>query len=442
MIHLTSLYLGNRFFGWLAGLVVLAAVSFWYGFLFWLTVGGLLALVLAVGYDGYRLYSAAQGLTAERRPPRLFSLGDALDVQIVLHHTAAYPLHLTIIDELPFQFQLRDHELKLQLRGGEQRTVRYPLRPLSRGAYPFGNLNVFLMTGWRLVERRLVVPQEQTVAVYPSVVQMRQFSLRGRETALTGGRRRPRPVTKSYEFDQIKDYVRGDDLRSVNWKATARRGELMVNRYVVERAQRIYCVIDKGRTMLMPFGGLSLLDYAINASLALSNVVLQREDRAGLITFSDKLGDVLPADSRPQQLNRILETLYRQEQREGESDYQLLYYATRRFLPARSLLLLFTNFESSYALDRVLPALRRIGRHHALVIVLFINTEVAELLQETTLDIGTVYRKNTARRYLQERQLMAARLRQNGLSVVLTAPAELTGKVIDKYLEVKAGRGI
>ena len=82
----------------------------------------------------------------------------------------------------------------------------------------------------------------------------------------------------------------------------------MVNKYEIERAQRIYCVIDKSRTMLMPFAGLSLLDYAINASLALSSVILKREDRAGLITFSDKLGDVLTADGKPDQLRRILET--------------------------------------------------------------------------------------------------------------------------------------
>ena len=176
----------------------------------------------------------------------------------------------------------------------------------------------------------------------------------------------------------------------------------MVNKYEIERAQRIYTVIDKSRTMLMPFGGLSLLDYAINASLALSSVILNREDRAGLITFSDKLGDVLTADGKPDQLRRILETLYRQEEREGESDYDLLYYATRRFLPGRSLLLLFTNFESNYALDRVLPILRRIARNHSLVVILFENTEIADLLGERTSDVEDVYLKSTARRYLQE----------------------------------------
>ena len=442
VIHLTYLFLGNRFFAGLGVIVMLGVVSFWYAALFWPTVVLLVGLLSATAYDALLLYRAARGFSAVRQPPKVFSLGDELTVRLLLENTAPRALSLVVTDELPYQLQQRDHALPLQIGAGEQRIVEYMVRPTSRGEYAFGSLNVFLMTRWRLAERRLEVPQAQTVAVYPSIVQMKRFSLRARETVLAGGQRRPRPVTKSYEFDQIKEYVRGDDLRSVNWRATARRGELMVNKYVVERAQRIYCVIDKSRTMLMPFGGLSLLDYAINASLALSNVILRRDDRAGLLTFSDKLGDVLTADNKPDQLSRILETLYRQEEREGESDYELLYYATRRFLPGRSLLILFTNFESNYALDRVLPTLRRIGRNHVLVIVLFENTEIADLLEGATAGVEDVYLKSTARRYLQERQLMAARLRQNGLKVVLTAPEELTGSVISKYLEVKAGGSI
>ena len=314
--------------------------------------------------------------------------------------------------------------------------------PLPGACTASANLNVFLQTEWRLAERRLEVEQAQDVAVYPSIVQMKQFSLGNRAAVPASGSRRPRPVAKSYEFDQIKEYVRGDDLRSVNWKATARRGGVMVNQYEVERAQRIYCVIDKGRTMRMPFGGLSLLDHAINAALALSNVVLRQQDRAGLLTFSDKLGDVLVADSKADQLHRILETLYRQKGREGESDYDLLYYATRRFLPGRSLLLLFTNFESNYALDRVLPILRRIARNHTLLVILFENTEIADLLHTPTPDVESVYLKGTARRYLQERQLMAARLRQNGVHVVLTRPEALTGAVITQYLNLKGKGGI
>ncbi|CAH0999006.1 hypothetical protein LEM8419_00299 [Neolewinella maritima] len=440
MNHLSALYLGSRFFLGLAVVSTLSAIGFWYPGAFWLSTVLLGVLLLLVVYDTYLLHSAAKSLTATRQPPPVFSLGDEMQVHLSLHNAGSHDLWLTLIDELPEQLQRRDHHISVSIAAGAMLTTSYGLRPTQRGVHSFGALQLFLRSALGLVERRVAVPLAQSVAVYPSIVQMKQFAARGHETVRTGGRRRPRPVAKSYEFDQIKDYVRGDDLRSVNWKASARRGELMVNTYVVERAQRIYCVIDKSRSMLMPFAGLSLLDYAINASLAVSNVVLRRDDRAGLITFSDKLGDVLTADSKPDQLRRILETLYRQQEREGESDYDLLYYATRRFLPARSMLLLFTNFESNNALDRVLPVLRRIGRNHALVVILFQNTEITELLEPPAASIEEVYRKSTARRYVQERELMAARLRQNGIQVVLTRPEDLTGATISKYLELK-GRG-
>ncbi|WP_232830077.1 DUF58 domain-containing protein [Lewinella sp. IMCC34191] len=434
---MSNIYLGNRFFFTLGGVAVLSALGFYYTFLFPVAVGAAILLLAATCYDLYRLYRITDLVTATRKLPSVLSLGDDLRVSIELINGGKAPLRAVITDELPDQLQVRDQRIPLALPARSRRTVSYPLRPLNRGVHRFGNLHVFLQTAWRLVERRLVARVPEEVAVYPSIVQMKKFSLEARAATPLGGSRQPRPVARSYEFDQIKEYVKGDDLRSVNWKATARRGQVMVNQYETERAQRIYSIIDKGRTMLMPFGGLSLLDYAINASLALSRVILDGQDRAGLITFSDKLGDVVPADSKPDQLHRILETLYRQQEREGESDYDLLYYATRRFLPGRSLLLLFTNFESNYALDRVMPVLKRIARHHSLVVILFENTEVAALLDESTPDVGSVYRKSTARRYLQERQLMALRLRRNGIRVVLTPPEQLTGQAINEYLRVK-----
>ena len=441
LTHLRNLYLGNRFFGVLAVAVVVSALGFQFPPLFYAAVVLVIVLLGLTAADALRLYRQSSRITGWRNPPQVLSLGDEMRVGIRIRHGGSADLRVTVTDELPHQLQERDHRIPANLPAGRETELDYAIRPLSRGEYVFGNLNLFLRTRYGLAERRLVLPLAQTVAVYPSIVQMRQFQLNAYVPGSGGSRRQPRPVTKSYEFDQIKEYVRGDDLRSINWKATARRGDIMVNRYEAERSQRIYCLIDKGRTMLMPFDGLSLLDYAINASLALSRVVLDRQDRAGLITFADKLGDIVPADHKSDQLRRIMDTLYRQREREGESDFDLLYYVTRRFLPGRSLLLLFTNFESNYALDRVLPVLRYVARSHRLVVVFFENTEVAALLHEAVPDIDAIYRQHTARRYVQERQLMALRLRRNGIAVILTRPEDLTGTVIERYAELKS-RGI
>ena len=442
LTHLRNLFPADRFFLGLVAVSVLSAVGFWQRPLFYLAILLLGGLLVGFVVDARRLYRLAAGVSGQRTTPRAFSLGDALDVRIRLHNAAAATAYATVTDEQPVQLQVRGQRLAVELPPGEARELRYAVLPRTRGDYAFGRINVFLRTDWRLVERRLRLGAEQTVPVYPSIVQMQQFALRARTHVPAPGSRRLRRLTRSYEFDQIKEYVRGDDFRSINWRATGRRNELMVNQYEEERAQRVFCVIDKGRTMLMPFGGLSLLDYAINASLALSKVVLDRDDRAGLVTFADRIGTVLPADSKPDQLRRILGALYREEERPVESDYDLLYYASRRLVGGRSLFLLFSNFESNYALDRTLPGLRRIARTHRLVVVLFENTEVAALLDPAPVtNAEDVYLRSTARGFLQDRRLMAARLRRNGIQVILTRPEELTGAVVERYLALKA-RGI
>jgi uncharacterized protein (DUF58 family) len=152
-------------------------------------------------------------------------------------------------------------------------TAEYPLRPVSRGVYAFGCTNVFLRSELKLIERRLRFGKKEEVAVYPSIIQMRKYELRAmRQIANEAGIKKMRRIGHSYEFEQIKNYVQGDDFRSINWKASGRRASLMVNQYEDEKSQQVYCIIDKSRAMRMPFEGLSLMDYAINTSLAISNI--------------------------------------------------------------------------------------------------------------------------------------------------------------------------
>jgi hypothetical protein len=234
------------------------------------------------------------------------------------------------LTRLPVQFQQRDFEYRLALKPGEEAQLVYHLRPVERGRYAFGVINLFLSSRLGLLERRIPVAAAVEVPVYPSILQMRQLELRALDRiAQQPGIKKIRRIGHSYEFEQIKNYVRGDDYRSVNWKASSRRGALMVNQYEDERSQQIYCVIDKSRVMKMPFEGLSLMDYAINSCLAISNIALKKYDRAGLITFSDKIGATVKADSKAKQLNKLLDALYKEQERPVEANYELLYYAAR-----------------------------------------------------------------------------------------------------------------
>src|SRR5690606_13538878 len=190
-----------------------------------------------------------------------------------------------------------------------------------------------------------------------------------------------------------KEYVQGDDLRTLNWKATAKKNQLMVNQFQDEKSQPVYSVIDKGRVMKMPFEGLSLLDYAVNATLVISNVVLKKQDKAGMFTFSKKVENIVVAERRNSQMGLILETLYNIETDFFESDFGRLYGDIKRNIPQRSLLLLFTNFETLDGLHRQLPYLKGIAKNHLLVTVFFKNTELNQLIDKPAGNIQQVYDK-------------------------------------------------
>jgi len=437
-----QLFLPNRFFWVLGALVVLFVVSFWLPPLFPVAQAVFVLFLAALLLDGILLYSNTTQINAQRVLPKVFGLGDENEVAVQLDSATSFPLSVTLIDELPVQFQRRDFERFLRLPANDSASIAYSLRPVERGEYTFGQINLFLSTPLGLLQRRLQFGAEEAVPVYPSILQMKQLELRAFDRiAQYQGIKKIRRIGHSYEFEQIKNYVRGDDYRSINWKASSRRNTLMVNQYEDERAQQIYSVIDKSRVMKMPFGGLSLMDYAINASLAISNVALQKYDRAGLITFSDKVGAAVKSDSKPTQLNKILLALYKEQERPVEANYELLYYAARKLIKGRSLLLLYTNFESRFALERVLPILRRINRLHLLVVVFFENTEIRQFVEEEADTLEGIYQKTVARKFLNEKQQMVQMLRQYGIQSVLTRPEDLSINTVNKYLELKS-RGL
>lgn len=372
------------------------------------------------------------------------SNGDKNEITLHVKNGYNFFMNVMLIDELPVQLQERNFNIRKGFKGRQQLTFHYMITPAERGEYSFGNIILFFTSFFGLFSRRFIIPAEKTVSVYPSFMQMRKYQLVSRTTpAGEHGNHRMRKIGQSMEFEQIKDYVTGDDIRSINWKATARRGGLlMVNNYVDEKSQQVYCIIDKGRLMKMPFNGLSLLDYAINATLALSNVCLQKQDRVGLLSFSNKLTTLIAADRKPVQRENILRALYKEQTAFLESDYELLYMQIRNKIKQRSLLVLYTNFESVSGLKRQVNYLRSIARHHLLMVIFFENTELNKLAYADALSLEDVYIKTVAEKFMFEKKLVVKELQKYGILAVLTTPQNLTINSINKYLELKARQAV
>lgn len=434
-----SLFLNSRLFiavGITASLFILA--FFYGGFLeaaqisFWL-------LCILFALDMLILYSRSNGIEGNRFTPERFSNGDQNPIQISLKNNYPFQVHLEIIDEVPFQFQLRDLQFRVQMNGEATRNIQYSLRPTERGEYHFGALNVFVSSPIGFVKRRYSLDEACNVPTYPSFLQMRKYQLMAVSNRLMDvGVKKIRRLGHSTAFEQIKEYVRGDDYRTVNWKATARSNKLMVNQYADEKSQSVYCLIDKSRAMKMPFEGMTLLDYAINATLVMANIAIYKQDKAGLIAFAEKVSTQVPASSRAIQMSRLQEALYNQQTQFLEADYARLYTAVRSTVSQRSLLILFTNFESLTALHRQLPYLQKLARNHLLLVIFFENTELKELLETTPEHTEDIYTKTVGEHFAFEKKQIVKELERHGILAILTPPRHVTVNTLNKYLEIKA----
>lgn len=439
----TSFHLGRVVYYAMFFVAVLFMLSYLVPELYTAAFVVLVFAVISVLVDFYLLYRQKKGVEAERTVGERLSNGDENKLLIQLKNNYDYKIFCTIIDELPYQLQERKWYRQLQVDPNSETTLEYFIKPQERGEYNFGNINVYVDGPLKLVRRRYIFNQEKTVKVYPSYIQMRRYQLHAIGSHLQEtGVKRMRKIGHSMEFEQIKEYVRGDDYRTLNWKATARHGNFMVNTYTDERSQQIYCLINKGRVMKMPFEGMTLLDYAINASLVLSSVALQKQDKAGLITFAQHLDAFTTADKKPTQINNILETLYKQQTNFLEPDFEKLFSVVRNRITQRSLLVLFTNFESFESLERELPSLKKLAHYHLLMVVFFENTELKELTESKATDTEDIYIKTIAEKYRYEKQLIAKELQKHGIISVLSTPQKLTINSLNKYLELKNKQSI
>ena len=277
------------------------------------------------------------------------------------------------------------------------------------------------------------------IPVYPSYIQMKKYEFAAFTHQLRDyGIKKIRRLGHTLEFEQIKEYVRGDDPRTINWKASARANDLMVNSYQDEKSQPVYCIIDKGRLMRFPFSGMSLLDYAINSTLVLSNIALKKHDKAGILTFSNKLSSIVVANKKPNQLNKILEALYHQKTMYRESNFELLSSYVNSRITQRSLLLCFTNFESYASFLRQLPYFVNLSRRHLVVVIFFKNRELAEIIEDNPADTLGIYTQVIAQQYESDKFLITKKLHNYGIHSILTYPEDLTVDTINKYLELKA----
>jgi len=440
----SSVFFGKRFYRFMAVIIFLFVVSYGISFFFNIAVLALALFLLAAFLDYLLLFAKQNPMAVQRILPDKLSNGDENTIQWQIKNNYPFRARLQLLDEFPEPWQIRDFGIRTRLEPDEKTSLGYIVRPKERGEFFFGDLHLFIKTPLQLIIRRKTFSAKESIRVFPGFLLLRQFEFMAHITDPGNtGYKQVRKTGHSLEFEQIREYVSGDDIRGINWKATGRTGgQLMINVYTDEKSQQVYCIIDKGRVMKMAFGGLSLLDYAVNATLAMCSVAISRQDRAGFISFGDKAGDFLPANHRSTQMAGIVQALYNLNTRFLESDFAFLHKLIKTNITQRSLLILFTNFESLTALGRQLPYLRNIAKKHLLLVVFFENTSLEALATGEAGNIERLYEKVIAEKFILEKKLIVKELQRYGIAALLTAPENLSVDVVNKYLQIKARREI
>jgi uncharacterized protein (DUF58 family) len=412
------------------------------GFSYIFYVVGNLLLLLTVAFvvlEIIILHPAPKKMILERVLPHRLSNGDDNSIFLRVKNKLNFPIDVEIIDEIPHQFQKRDVLFKKKLKRNSEERIEYMLRPTKRGVYHFGNSNVFVSTFIGLISKRVTGKGSNEVAVYPSFLQLKKLDfLAAHEKLWQIGVKKQRRIGNSTEFEQIKNYVSGDDYRKLNWKATARTQKLMVNHFVDERSQNMIAVINMGRIMKMPFNGLSLLDYSINSTLSFLSLALKKSDKVGLITFNNRVRSYIPASKQKKVFTEINEGLYKIQEDFIESDYEGLSFFLSKKVTQRSFIFLYTNFETITSIERALPYLKQIAKRHRLIVTIFKNSVLEKSAHkevQSDLDMHEVMMVDI---FIQEKRDMEQLLLRHGIDCIFCEPEELTVESVNHYLRLKA----
>ena len=433
------MFLTKRFYIIGLAIILLFIASYFFRHVF---IAGQIAValfLLTFITDFILLWHRKKAADAERFCAPRFSNGDNNEVRLVIENYYPFAVKMAIIDEIPVAFQYRDILFKTNIKPGKSEVVHYNLRPTKRGEYDFGHVLLYINTFIGLISRRVKCASPMNIAVYPSFIMLHQYEFLAIHHNLKElGIKKIRRIGHNTEFESIKEYVKGDDYRTINWNASARLNYPMVNVYQDERSQQIYNIIDKGRIMQSAFRGLTLLDYAINAALVLSFIAIRKDDKAGLVSFAESFETYIPAGKQVSQMQQILEALYRQQTTFGESDYSSLYVHLNKYINKRSLLIIYTNFDTIIGMERQIEYLRQLARKHVVLVVFFEDTELKEFAAKHPVSIEGYYQQVIANKFIFDKQHVIAKLKRHGIYSLLTEPDKLSVNLINKYLEMKA----
>ena len=422
-----------------------------YGMLFWDAL--ILLITLA---DGLRLPRLAT-ITASRSWLSAPSLGASVEIELSLTHSNAILLDCQLIDDLPPQLIETPITRTLRVYPRAAATLRYTVRPRHRGDVEAGTLYIRYRSTLGLVTRWAVAPLTQTVRIYPELrtaEDQQLFLAKSRRIDLQLRQMRQRGLGR--EFESLREYRPGDDLRDLCWTASARRGELVTRQFQAERSQSVWIVLDTGRLMRaqvrqeIPEGpsftlhtshshsySYTKLDYACSTAVALAQLAIYSGDRVGLIGYGRRIQQQLLPNRGPAHMRQFLESLAQLEAEPSEADHLRATAILGRLQPRRSLILWVTDLAESAMRPEVIDGAAQLLHRHVVLFVAMAQPEVAAIARVIPNNVEEMFRSAAAQEMASRRDLLLARLREQGAITLDTLPGQMTASVLNHYLSIK-----
>jgi uncharacterized protein (DUF58 family) len=413
----------------------------------WGMLGYDLLLLLAAWWD-FRQTEDAAALEVERQLARRFMIGAENEVVITISHRLPRRIQFTLKDEYPPELELRGDRLLVAtpVQPRESRSARVPrtasvsytLYAAARGDYHFGDVVLRWPAPWGLVIKQARIPAAVHVKVYPNIHEAHKYELQAqRNRLLQAGLRRVRLRGQGREFESLRDYVPGDELRHVAWATTARRGRLTTKQFQVERNQSIVVMLDAGRLMTSRIDKLAKLDHAINAALAIGYLDTSGGDNLGLLVFNRQVTKYLPPQRGHAQMSALLESLYNVKAQMVEPSYARAFQYLAKHCKRRSLVIILTDLVDREASAELLSYTATLLPRHLPLIVTIGDNDLRALVRQTPHGVNDVYQQSVAEELLQQREEALARITELG-GLALDVPAgQLSLQLVNQYLEVK-----
>ncbi|WP_432403048.1 DUF58 domain-containing protein [Wukongibacter sp. M2B1] len=387
----------------------------------------------------YYISPSSEEFEIERIGEDKLSIYEREKIKLRVYNKSDKRIYMELKDEIPdFHFESNRKVMRGHIDKYEKQDFEYGVIPKKRGIFKFGHIHIRYESNLKLCMKQFKVSMNREYKVYPNLKDLKKYRLAVYNSKFSRiGEKSMKILGHGTQFESLRDYVQGDEYRKINWKATARENRPIVNQYEPEKNQHIYILIDTGRPMSYSVRGYKKLDLAINTGLLLSDIVNQNGDRSGLMLFNTEVNNFILPGKGSNHRNRLMEALYHVEHTNYTSNYEEAFYYLKRKERRRSLMVLFTDFDTIEEAEEMIGILSVLSKNNIVMVVLMKDEKLEDMASVSAKRENEIFTKGVVLESLKERKRIIHKLNAKGIMCIECIPEKLAMNVINRYLHIK-----